>query len=220
MQNTFSQLKETESAESFSLQNERLLKVELKDLTIQALAGSMVAYQGDVHFEYVSGGIGRFFKKAATGEGVRLMKVSGAGEVFLATEAKFVHLLKLENDAVTCNGKSILAFDAGIDWDINLVKGGVAGVMAGGLTNVTLRGSGWVAVTSDGPPLMLDVSEEATFVDPSAAVLWSSGVKTDFKADVQMKSLIGFGSGESIQMGLSGQGWVLVQPSEGAVPIK
>jgi uncharacterized protein (AIM24 family) len=29
------------------------------------------------------------------------------------------------------------------------------------------------------------------------------------------KSLIGMGSGESFQLGFSGQGWVLVQPSEG-----
>jgi uncharacterized protein (AIM24 family) len=32
-----------------------------------------------------------------------------------------------------------------------------------------------------------------------------------------MKNLIGRGSGESIQMGFTGQGWVLVQPSEGRV---
>ena len=32
---------------------------------------------------------------------------------------------------------------------------------------------------------------------------------------MQAKSLIGMGSGESIQLGFSGQGWVLVQPSEG-----
>ena len=32
-----------------------------------------------------------------------------------------------------------------------------------------------------------------------------------------MKNLIGRGSGESLQMAFSGQGWVLVQPSEGRV---
>jgi len=32
-----------------------------------------------------------------------------------------------------------------------------------------------------------------------------------------MKTLIGRGSGETIQMGFSGVGWVLVQPSEGLV---
>ena len=32
-----------------------------------------------------------------------------------------------------------------------------------------------------------------------------------------MKNLIGRGSGETFQMAFSGQGWVLVQPSEGRV---
>ena len=40
---------------------------------------------------------------------------------------------------------------------------------------------------------------------------------TNLKADVQAKSLIGMGSGESFQLALSGQGWVLVQPSEGRI---
>ena len=38
---------------------------------------------------------------------------------------------------------------------------------------------------------------------------------TNLKTEVQAKSLIGMGSGESVQLGLSGDGWVLVQPSEG-----
>ena len=32
-----------------------------------------------------------------------------------------------------------------------------------------------------------------------------------------MKNLIGKGSGETVQMAFNGQGWVLVQPSEGVV---
>jgi hypothetical protein len=32
-----------------------------------------------------------------------------------------------------------------------------------------------------------------------------------------MKNLIGRGSGESLQLAFQGQGWVLVQPSEGRV---
>jgi uncharacterized protein (AIM24 family) len=61
----------------------------------------------------------------------------------------------------------------------------------------------------------LSVDEAATFADPQAAIAWSGGVTTNLKADVQAKSLIGLGSGESIQIGFSGKGWVLVQPSEG-----
>jgi uncharacterized protein (AIM24 family) len=32
-----------------------------------------------------------------------------------------------------------------------------------------------------------------------------------------MKNLVGRGSGETIQMAFQGEGWVLVQPSEGRV---
>ena len=37
------------------------------------------------------------------------------------------------------------------------------------------------------------------------------------KTDVSAKALIGRSSGESLQMAFTGQGWVLVQPSEGRV---
>jgi hypothetical protein len=40
-------------------------------------------------------------------------------------------------------------------------------------------------------------------------------VTTSIKTDVQAKSLIGMGSGETSSWGFSGRGWVLVQPSEG-----
>jgi uncharacterized protein (AIM24 family) len=68
---------------------------------------------------------------------------------------------------------------------------------------------------SDGEPIRLDVTEAPTFGDPQAAIAWSGGVTTTLKTDVQAKSLIGMGSGESIQLGFGGQGWVLIQPSEG-----
>ena len=218
MQSTLQQFQETESQEAFNLQNSKLLKVELNQVTIQAKLGSMVAYQGDVTFEHAgSGGMGRMLKKAISGEGTQLMKMTGTGEVFLADQAQDIHLLKLENDYITCNGANVLAFDAGIDWDIKKVEGGMAAAMAGGLTNMTLQGSGWVALISDGPPVMLDVSSAPTFADAQAAITWSSGVQTQVKVDANLKTMIGRGSGETVQMAFSGEGWVLVQPSEGVV---
>jgi uncharacterized protein (AIM24 family) len=218
MQSTLGQFQETESQEAFSLQNSKLLKVELNQVTIQAKLGSMVAYQGEVTFEHAgSGGMGRMLKKAVTGEGTKLMKMAGTGEVFLADQAQDIHLIQLENDYITCNGANVLAFDAGIDWDIKKVEGGVAAAMAGGLTNMTLQGTGWVALLSDGPPVLLDVAAAPTFADAQAAITWSSGVKTEVKVDANLKTLIGRGSGETVQMAFSGEGWVLVQPSEGVV---
>jgi uncharacterized protein (AIM24 family) len=187
-------------------------------VTIQAKLGSMVAYQGEVTFEHAgSGGMSRLIKKAMTGEGTSLMKMTGTGEVFLADTAQDVHLVYLEDDAITVNGRNLLAFDAGIDWDIQKVQGGSSAMMAGGLFNMALSGTGWVAILSDGPPVLLDVAQAPTFADASAAITWSSGVQTAVRTDFKMKNLIGKGSGESIQMAFTGRGWVLVQPSEGRV---
>ena len=90
-------------------------------------------------------------------------------------------------------------------------------MMGGGLFNTALQGTGWVAILSDGPPVLLNVGSAPTFADAQAAITWSSGVTTSIKTDFKMKNLIGRGSGETIQMAFSGQGWVLVQPSEGRV---
>ena len=217
MQSTLGEFQETKSEQPFALQNSKLLKVSLDQITIQAKAGSMVAYQGDVAFEHAgSGGLSRMVKKAVTGEGTKLMKMSGAGEVFLAETAQDIHLLYLENDAITVNGANLLAFDAGIDWDIKKVEG-ASGFVSGGLFNPALTGSGWVAIISDGPPVLLNTGDAPTFADPQAAITWASSVQTGIKTDIKLKNFIGKSSGESIQMAFSGQGWVLVQPSEGRI---
>ena len=216
MQSTLGEFQETASQDAFALQNSKLLKVHLDKVTIQAKLGSMVAYQGDVKFEHAgSGGVGKFMKKAVTGEGTSLMKISGSGEVFLADTAQDIHLIRLEDDQITCNGANVLAFDAGIDWDIKREKG--MGVMAGGLFNMALSGSGWVAIISDGPPVLLNTGDAPTYADPAAAITWASSVQTSMKTDVNLKTLIGKGSGETVQMAFTGPGWLLVQPSEGRV---
>ena len=218
MQTTLAQFNETQATDAFALQNSKLLKIHLDQVTVQAKLGSMVAYQGDVTFEHAgSGGLGRMLKKAVTGEGTALMRITGAGEVFVADQAQDIHLIYLENDNITVNGPNLLAFDAGIDWDIQRLQGGAAGAMAGGLFNMHLSGTGWVAILSDGPPVLLNVAQAPTFADAQAAITWSSGVTVGIKTDFKMKNLIGRGSGESIQIAFSGQGWALIQPSEGRV---
>jgi uncharacterized protein (AIM24 family) len=211
------EFKETTGKESFQLQHSKCLKVNLNGETIQSKLGSMVAYQGDVNFEHAgSGGLKRMAKKAVTGEGAELMKVSGTGEVFLADLAQEIQLLELENEAITVNGANLLAFDADIDWDIKRVEG-VSGMLGGGLYNTHLEGSGYVAVISDGTPVLLEVDGDQTFADPQAAITWSEGLSTSVKTNVSVKNLIGRGSGESFQMAFSGKGWLLIQPSEGRV---
>ena len=76
---------ETAPIGGFGLQNSKMLKVTLDGGALMARQGTMVAYQGQVQFDYQSsGGFGKMLKKAVTGEGVDLMKVSGTGDVFFA----------------------------------------------------------------------------------------------------------------------------------------
>ena len=206
------QFREVTPAGRFTLQNSSLLKVRLDNDSIQAKLGSMVAYQGEVRFEHQGGGLGRFFKKALTGEGVKLMSAAGTGDLFLAQDARKVMVIDLQNERMTVNGDSILAFDGDVDWDIRRVEG--AGRLAGGLFNVVLEGIGKVAVTSHGEPVLLDTST-TTFADPESAIAWSGGVRTSVRSDVSFKTFMGRGSGETFQIAFEGPGWVLIQPSEG-----
>lgn len=215
MKSTFQTKTETNSQHPWSLQNSKLLKIELSGNEIYARQGSMVAYQGQINFDNPgSGGLGKFLKKAVTGEGVPLMRATGSGDLFLADYASEVHLIFLENEKMIANGKNVLAFDAGLSHDIERVQG--AGMLSGGLFNMTLQGTGWVAVVTEGTPLMLNPSEAPTYVDAQAAVCWSGDSTTSIKVDTGgLKSMIRGGSGESVQLAFGSGGWVLVQPSEG-----
>ena len=64
-------------------------------------------------------------------------------------------------------------------------------MMGGGLYNMALHGTGWVAILSDGPPVLLNVAAAPTFADAQAAITWSSGVSTGIRTDFKMKNLIG-----------------------------
>jgi uncharacterized protein (AIM24 family) len=137
---------EAGAQDRFALQNPRLLRIAL-DGEVMARQGSMVAYQGQLDFAHQgSGGVGRFLKKTVTGEGVPLMKVSGRGDLFLADDATEIHLITLEGDAVTVNGRNVLAFDSALSWDIKRVEG--ASMMSGGLFNTVFSGTGQVAITA------------------------------------------------------------------------
>jgi len=200
------------------LQNERMLKVDLSGTGgfFYARQGAMVAYQGEVDFAYEgSGGLGKMFKKAMTGEGMALMKVSGSGDVFLAQEADEIFILELEDEAVTVNGNAVLAFESGLTWDIKRVEG--ASMVSGGLFNTTFTGSGLIAVVAHGTPVVLQV-DAPTFVDMQAAVLWSTGLQSSIRKTAKMGAVIGRGSGEAYQLALSGHGIVVVQASEGHPP--
>jgi uncharacterized protein (AIM24 family) len=203
---------EAQTQDAFTLQNSKMLRVALRG-EVMARQGSMVAYQGQMEFDYQgSGGVGRFIKKALTGEGVPLMRCRGEGDLFLAHDADEVHLVRLEQDALTVNGPNILAFEPGISWDIHRVEG--ASMFAGGLFNTVLSGSGWVAITAHGSPVVLQ-TDAPTYVDVQSAVAWSAGLQSSVHRSMKLGAMIGRGSGEAVQLAFAGQGFVIVQASEG-----
>ena len=165
----FQQYQEKQSQDPFVLQNKKLLRIAMGYGPVWAASGSMVAYQGDVRFaNRGSGGLDKLLKTKLTGEGVPIMECSGQGELFLADDASDVQILYLEDDMLSVNGANVLAFSSTIQWDIHRVSAR-GGMMAGGLFNVSLRGSGYVAVTTKGEPVALEVSSAPTLpTRPSA----------------------------------------------------
>ncbi|GAA1180871.1 AIM24 family protein [Ornithinimicrobium humiphilum] len=211
----FEDFREAESRDQFTRQNSKLLKVRMDYGPVWARLGSMVAYQGDVRFaNRGSGSMERMLKSAFTGEGVPLMEATGQGELFLADDAADVQVIYLDHDMVSVNGANVLAFSSSIEWDIHRVSAR-GGALAGGMFNVSLRGSGYVAVTTRGEPVALDVAEAPTYADAHAVVLWTAGVRMDVRVDTGgLGSLLRGGTGETVQMAFTGNGHVLVQPAE------
>lgn len=214
----FADHKENTSQDPFSLQNKKMLKIQMGYGPVWARTGSMVAYQGDVKFQNTgSGGLDKWMKSKLTGEGVDMMQCTGQGELFVADLASEIQVMYLENDQISVNGANVLAFSSSIEWDIHRVQARGA-MMTGGLYNVSLRGTGYVAVTTKGDPVALDVASAPTFADAQAVVLWTAGVSMDIRVDTGgIKSMIRGGTGELLQMAFGGQGYVLVQPSESVV---
>ena len=205
---------EVSGQQRFSLQNGQMLRVAL-GADVLAIKGAMVAYQGQVKFLHEkSGSMGKLLKKMVTAEDMPLMRVTGRGDVFFASEAGYVYLMELSGDGISVNGRNLLAFDASLEWDINRVKG--AGMMAGGLFNTTLSGAGTLALCTVGKPVVLDCAQQPTYVDVQAAVAWSANLVPQVVSSMNMSSMLRGGSGEAFQYSFHGPGFVVVQASEWA----
>lgn len=201
----------------FELETPQMLEINLNNQFVWTKNGSMVGYVGNIKFEresMLSGGLGNLLKKTLTGEGAKLMKAEGTGRVYVADNGKKVQILHLDGESISVNGNDILAHDQSIQSKITMLKS-VAGMMSGGLFQVKLTGTGHVAITTHGDPLVLMVKpDQPVFTDPNATVAWSGNLSPELKTSVSFKSLLGRGSGEEFQMKFSGEGWVLIQPYE------
>ncbi|MQS35592.1 AIM24 family protein [Streptomyces katsurahamanus] len=180
-----------------------------------ARTGSIVSYEGFIQYEPNPPAARQAAAQWVSGDGSPVMKCSGDGLLYLADYGADVVVIHLDDDAISVNGTNVLAFDAHLRWGVERVKG-LAKLAGQGLWNVEISGTGWVALTSRGTPVVVDCGrgEDETYVDPDALVAWSPKLKVKGKRSFKASSLIGRGSGEAYQMAFSGQGIVVVQPSE------
>jgi uncharacterized protein (AIM24 family) len=180
-----------------------------------ARTGSIVSYEGYIRYEPNPPAARRAAEQWVSGEGAPVMKCSGDGLLYLADYGADVVVINLVNESVSINGSNVLAFDAHLQWGVEKVKG-LAKLAGQGLWNVEIAGTGWVALTSRGTPIVVDCGrgDDETYVDPDALVAWSPSLKVKGKRSFKASSLLGRGSGEAFQMAFSGQGIVVVQPSE------
>ena len=200
----------------FELESERMLDINLNG-EVWIKMGAMIAYTGQVKFVregIMEQGLGNLLKKAVSGEGARLTKAVGNGSVFCADAGKKITILQLDDQVICVNGNDLLAFEMSIQYDVKMMRKMTA-MLAGGLFNIRLQGTGMVAITSHYDPLTLPVTpNEPVTTDPNATVLWSGNLDPEFKTDLQLKTFFGRGSGESVQMEFRGDGFVVVQPYE------
>ncbi|MFK7767000.1 MAG: AIM24 family protein [Mariniblastus sp.] len=200
----------------FELETERMLELNL-DGSMWTKMGSMISYRGDVKFVregIMEQGIGNLLKKAVSGEGTKLTKAEGRGKVYLADGGKKITILNLAGESLFVNGNDLLAFEPSIKYEIKMMKK-MSAMLAGGLFNIRLEGSGMVAFTTHYDPITLLVTPDNPVVtDPNATVAWSGGLEPQIKTDVSLKTFFGRGSGESIQTLFEGSGFVVIQPFE------
>lgn len=203
-------------SEVFHKVTERMLEAQLNG-RLWMKTGAMIAYQGAMKFRregITEHGLGKLIKRGLTGESTPLTAAEGKGALFLADQGKKICLVDLKGVPIYVQSQHILAFEDTVNWDVQpLFNIGTA--LAGGLFHISFSGRGKIAFTSEFDPVVLRVSPGSSIMtDAAATVGWSSGVVPSVRTDINIQTLIGRGSGETLQLRFEGDGVVIVQPFE------
>jgi uncharacterized protein (AIM24 family) len=193
---------------------------------VLARRGAMLAYTGDVGFSPVHtgpGGIGGLAGRAVAGEHVAMMVAQGSGTVYYGFAGLYVTIIELDGMApLSVEADRLVAHDASLQSTVVFLGegGGLRGMVRGavsgqGLFTTQLHGVGSVAVMSHGGTIALPVrSGEPTTVDPQAYVGHVGSVEAKVSLNASWRDAVGRGSGEAVQLKMSGSGTVYVQASE------
>lgn len=192
---------------------------------VLARRGAMLAYTGQVHFSPVhgGGGMGGMAGRMLAGEQVALMAAQGQGAVHYGFAGLQVTVVELDGSGpLQVEAARLLAHDAHLQSTIVMVgqQGGMRGaagaLLSGqGMATTQLHGAGSVALLSHGGTIAIPVGPAGPVtVDPQAYVAHVGRVQLDVAAAVSWRDAVGRGSGEAVQLKLTGQGTVYVQASE------
>lgn len=210
----------------FEVVNSKVVRAQVDSgAGVLARRGAMLGLQGEVTFRPVAGQgggtLGRLGAHAA-GESNPMMATSGAGTVLYGFQGLNVTVLELDGRApLQVEADRLLAHDATLQTSVQFLgSGGVRAAVAGaasgqGLFTTQVTGSGAVALLSHGGTFALDVTPgQPVGVDPQAYVASLGQLSVDLKARLGWRDAIGKGSGEALQLQVSGTGTVYVQASE------
>ncbi|MDI9893858.1 AIM24 family protein [Rhodococcus sp. IEGM 1381] len=218
------------------LVNSKVVKSVLApNQNVLARRGSMLYYTGDVRFvpHSMGGGAGAMpgmsgvagmAGRMMAGEHVAMMAAEGQGEVYYGHAGLYIEVIHLDGSSMlTVEADRLLVHDGYLQSSIVAltsqggVRGAVRGAMTGqGLFTTQLTGQGSVAVLSHGgaTPLQVGPDHPQVVVDPQAYVCHIGNINVDISANVGWRDAVGKGSGEAIQLKMTGMGTVWVQASE------
>lgn len=189
------------------------------NVTLQA--GAMQWMIGDVSMNTGVKGVGDFvgkmFRGAVTNESAVKPEYFGNGKVIL--EPTYKHILLIDvadwNGSLVVEDGMFLASEASLTQKL-VARSNVSSALLGGegLFNLSLNGSGIVALESDVPMeelIEIELNNDTLKIDGNMAVAWSSGLT--FTVERAGKSLIGSAaSGEGLVNVYKGTGKVLMAP--------
>ncbi|MGR7026643.1 AIM24 family protein [Geodermatophilus sp. URMC 62] len=209
----------------FDQVNSKVVRARVSPATpVLARRGAMLGYSGQVTFRPVHGqgrGIGGMAGAALSGESNPMMATEGQGEVLYGYRGLHVTVLELDGGApLVCEADRLLVHDAQLQTSVQFLGSGgvrqaISGAMTGqGLFTTNVHGRGSVALLSHGGAFPLQLGGQQVGVDPQAYVGHVGQLSIDLAAKVGFRDVVGRGSGEALQLRISGHGTVYVQASE------
>ena len=214
---------------TFTQVNGRVVTAQVQQgREVLARRGAMLAYTGDIRFSPVhgaggTGGMGGTVGRMLAGEQVSMMVAQGRGTAHYGFRGLHVTVVDLDGSGpLQVEADRLMAHDAGLQSAVVMIgqqgglRGAIRNVASGmGLATTQLHGVGSVALLSHGGTFAIQVGGGRTVtVDPQAYVAHVGQVQVELSASVGWRDAVGRGSGEAMQLRLTGQGTVYVQASE------